>query len=146
MPMRFPDMLDDPLTTNPPALESGLVLAGDDTPVVCPPQVDLAQPLVLADAVDLALCHNPQVRVAWAAIKIQAGALGEARAAYLPTLTGTMSRLKTRTRYPESPSADTAVTGNTAYAGLGWRLFDFGGRAANLDAAQQTLPKQTSCA
>ena len=134
----IPDLMDDPLNTRPPLLDSGSMLADDDA-VVCPPQVDLTQPLALADAIDLALCHSPQAKAAWASIKIQAAVLGEARAAYYPMLTGTVSRLNTRTRYPASPAINTDATGNTASAGMNWRLFDFGGRAANLAAAERTL-------
>ncbi len=40
-------------------------------------------PLTLSEAMDVAICHNPQLQGTWAAIKVQAAALGEARAAYL---------------------------------------------------------------
>jgi outer membrane protein len=136
--LNVPDLADDPLSTlsnHGPQPDS----LADDAGGVCPPQVDLAQPLALVDAVDLALCHNPQAKAAWASIKIQAATLGEARAAFLPTLTGAMSRLNTRTRYPASPMANTVATGNTANAALNWRLIDFGGRTANLEAAERTL-------
>jgi outer membrane protein len=132
-------MLEDPLRTRPPVLDTGPVLPGDEGPVPCPSRVDLDQPLALGDAVDLALCHSPRIKAAWAAIKIQAGAVGEARAAYLPTLTGSIGRLRTRTQHPDFPASDTSVTGQNVYAGFNWRLLDFGGRNANREAANLLL-------
>lgn len=135
----FPDMLEDPLWAQPDRLKNGASLP-DDTPLPCPAQVDFKQPLALGDAVDVALCNNPQVRGAWAQIKVQAGALGEARAAYLPNINGSFSRLKNSTTYPAtSGMANSFTIGNQAYGSFNWRLFDFGGRAANREAANQLL-------
>jgi outer membrane protein len=127
---RVPDLLEDPLWVRPPVIDAGPVLP-DQTPILCPPNVDLAKPLALSDAVDLALCNNPQIAAAWAAIKIQAGAVGEARAAYLPTINGTYSRLRNKVVYPDFSSSNTASKGNMAYAAFNWRIFDFGGRETN---------------
>src|SRR5450759_1252892 len=82
----------DPLRTEPAVVKTGVILPGDTTPIPCSAKKDFSLPLALGEAVDLALCNNPQIRSAWAGIKFQAGAVGEARAAYLPTLTGTVSR------------------------------------------------------
>lgn len=129
----------DPLRTLPPVIESGAVLPGDETPVPCPVSKDFAYPLDLAEAIDLALCNNPQIKSAWAAIKVQAGLLGEARAAYLPTLSVTTNRLRTHTTYPGSSVAATTTDGHTVYGALSWRLFDFGGREANRESANSLL-------
>lgn len=56
-----PDLLEDPLWTQPDRLKNGASLP-DDTPIPCPAQVDFKRPLALGDAVDVALCNNPQVR------------------------------------------------------------------------------------
>lgn len=129
----------DPLSARPPVLESGKILPGDRTVPPCPPDYDGASPLTLAEAVDLALCHNPQVQSAWAAIKVQAAALGEASAAYLPTLTASTSRLDDHTAYPGSGLVSTTLNSNTVYGSLNWRLFDFGGREANRHSARALL-------
>jgi outer membrane protein len=50
---------------------------------------DLKGPLTLHDAVERAMCNNPKTRQAWANVKIQAAAVGTARAAYLPTVAAT---------------------------------------------------------
>jgi len=84
----------DPLSTLPPVLDTGKTLPGDADPQSCAAAADseLSLALTLAEAVDLALCHNPQLKSAWAAIRVQAAALGQARAAYLPTFAVSASR------------------------------------------------------
>jgi outer membrane protein len=131
--------LGDPLRTMPPVIESGAMLPGDDAPVSCPVSKDFTLPLALIEAIDLALCNNPQIKMAWASIKVQAGALGEARAAYFPTLSATASRLRTHTSYPDSQVSASTNYGNTVNGTLGWRLFDFGAREANREAANRLL-------
>lgn len=134
-----PDLLEDPLWAQPDRLKQGASLP-DGTPLPCPAQVDFKKSLALGDAVDVALCNNPQVRGAWAQIKVQVGTVGEARAAYLPTINGSYSRLKNSTTYPETSGIPNSFTiGNQAYGSFNWRLFDFGGRAANRESANQLL-------
>jgi len=133
------DVLRDPLQATPPVLHGGAVLPGDDLAVSCAEPQEIPAQLSLEAAVDLAMCSNPQVRAAWAAIKVQAGAVGEARAAYLPTLTGSLSRLSDKTWFPDGTTAASHSTGNTVYAALTWRLLDFGGREASLSAAKNLL-------
>lgn len=127
----------DPLMTRPEVLDHGVILPGDSGQAACPVVKDFAQPLSLSEAVDLALCNNPQLRASWAAIKQQADFLGEARAAYLPTLNGSLNR--TRDEIHASGANKTEVTQNTGQAGLTWRLLDFGGRSAGHEAAKNLL-------
>ncbi|MBN3759525.1 TolC family protein [Burkholderia sp. Ac-20365] len=134
-----PDILEDPLLTRPPMLDTGGVLPGDSVPPVCPAHFDPAQPLELANAVDTALCDDPRVTAAWAAIKVQAASVGMARAAYLPMLTGSLTGQRNETRYPSMQGYDSTVKGYSSYAALNWRLFDFGERAANRVAANDML-------
>ena len=125
---------DDPLRTRPDVLKQGPTFPGDQTAIDCAELMsdhDEQQGLSLADVLDIGLCSNPQVRSAWADIKIQAAALGEAKGAYLPTVSGGLSRLNDRTSYPGGNLDPTSVHGNAENMGLNWRLFDFGGRAAN---------------
>ncbi len=130
---------DDPLQTLPDRIETGVALPGDNKPAPCPAYKDFSIPLALTEAVDLALCNNSQIKMAWAAIKIQAGTVGEARAAYLPTLSGTVNRMKTDTNYPGSNFPSTSTNGQGIYGTLSWRLFDFGGREANRESANSLL-------
>ncbi|MEW7314998.1 TolC family protein [Buttiauxella gaviniae] len=133
------NLLDDPLQAQPEQLESGATLP-DSSRINCYTPVDFRKTLELSDAVDTALCNNPQIRASWAEIKAQTGVVGEARAAYLPTINGSVSRLRDSTVY-SSGSREPGVTstGNQYYASLNWRLFDFGGRAANRESANQML-------
>lgn len=131
----------DPLLASPPQIQAGKTLPDDvQVPACDGGGHGYDRPLTLSDAVDLALCHNPQVQSAWAAIKVQAAQVGEARAAYLPTVSVGMSRLDQKTRYPESQFAVTSErSSESRYATLTWRLLDFGGRGANRRLADALL-------
>jgi outer membrane protein len=136
--------LEDPLRTRPDVLSSGIVLPGDGQTWSCgsgygPIQLDFKEPLALNVAVDMALCHNSQVKNTWAAIKVQAAALGEARGAYLPTLNATTSKLHNKNVDLAGQIPDTSSRGRTKNYSLTYRLLDFGARSANLEAANQTL-------
>lgn len=131
--------LDDPLATQAGLPDAGRLLPGDSRAAPCPPAHDGAVPLSLPAAVDLALCHNAQVHGAWAGIKLQAAGLGEARAAYLPTLNAGLSRVHDRTAYPGAATASSSLGSNTGSLSLSWRLFDFGGRDAGRRSATALL-------
>jgi outer membrane protein len=105
----------------------------------CPSTYDTGVPLTLPAAVDLALCRNAQVHGAWAGIRLQAAGVGEARAAYLPTLNAGLSRVHDRTAYPGAGTPSGSLASNTGSLSLSWRLFDFGGRAAGQRSAQAML-------
>jgi outer membrane protein len=134
-----PRWIEDPLGVYPSELRRGPTLPGDQAPLDCSTHYDPAQPLGLDRAADLALCTNPQARSTWEAIKIQAGALGEAEAAYLPTITGSLTLQRERNQYPDVPLQDSTTTGHSAYLAFGWRLFDFGERSSKRAAAQFLL-------
>ena len=85
------DFFSDPLKSNPAVIEQGETLPGDTAPVACPVEKDFSKPLALGEATDIALCNNPQISETWADIKVQAGAVGQARAAYFPTISWTVS-------------------------------------------------------
>jgi outer membrane protein len=137
--MLFTWTFHDPWKTVPEVIQAGATLPGDGIPVPCPAQKDFAMPLALNEAVDLALCNNAQIQVAWANIKVQAAAAGEARSAYWPTLSGTVNRLNDQTRYPGTGISLSSVNSHTLYGTLSWRIFDFGGRSANREAANKGL-------
>lgn len=141
-PSRADSIWADPLrtanaVTNTPATA---LLAGSNS---CGFSPQLPNPLTLLDAVERALCRNPQTRQAWANVKTQAAALGVSRAAYLPTLTmgGSWSKTDNRTTYPDFPQADSALKTHSSdiNLNLSWVLYDFGLRAANLENARQLL-------
>lgn len=130
---------DDPLRTRPPVLDKGVTLPGDSAPISCAAPKDFSRPLAFDEAVDIALCNNPPIRSSWANIKVQAGALGEARSAYLPTATGTLNRTRDHTSYPSSSLPTSEYDRTTFQGGINWRIFDFGGRSAGHRAAKNVL-------
>ncbi|MFS0756046.1 TolC family protein [Noviherbaspirillum sp. 1P10PC] len=129
----------DPLSTLPPVIATGATLPGDDHVAPCPAEPALPAALGLADAVDLALCHSPQLQGAWAAIRIQAAGLGTARAAFLPSLSLSASRLHSRQSTSGMPDGPVGIASSSYSASLNWRLFDFGARQASADAARLLL-------
>lgn len=91
----------------------------------------LDHPLNLLEVANLALCNNPQTREAWASSQAQAAQIGINKAAYLPT--ASLNAAANRTA--SAPSTDQRSVG----VSLSYLLYDFGSRAANLEAAQQLL-------
>jgi outer membrane protein len=91
-----------------------------------------AAPLQAIDAVDLALCNNPQTRELWASARAQAALVGVARSAWLPDLDG---RLVASRVYAESGDFNQRSAALT----LSWLLYDFGLRSANVESAVQLL-------
>ncbi|POZ51371.1 TolC family protein [Methylovulum psychrotolerans] len=105
----------------------------------------------LVDVVNQALCFNPQTRLAWANARYQAGQVGIAKAAYLPTVTLTTSLSRginsssssnlqsTTISNTSSGSAAQAINRFTPVISLNYLLYNFGGREAVLETAQKTL-------
>lgn len=120
-------------------LASAAAQAGEFEAAPCPSVYEAGVPLTLPAAVDLALCRNAQVHGAWAGIRLQAAGVGEARAAFLPTLNAGVSRVHDRTAYPGASTPSGSLNSNTGSLNLSWRLFDFGGRAAGQRSAQALL-------
>ena len=129
----------DPFSAMPAVVSAGVILPGDSAVFSCQALPGTDQALNLSDILDLALCNNPQVKMALAGIRQRASVVGEARAANWPTLAATVSRLKNSTAFQDSPDSSTSKTGKTTSLNLTWRLLDFGGRKANQDAASHML-------
>ena len=128
--------------------------AASDDPrhLITPPSPPCAglptTPLSLPDLVDIALCANPATAVAYAASRSAAANVGVARAADLPTLSATVGPTLNRTDYLRSQKFTTGTgfnfgatsnstdLGSSASLALTYLLFDFGGRAARIDAAR----------
>jgi outer membrane protein len=124
----------------PPTSAADLLSGSADSPCQFGP---LSTPLRLEEAVDRALCDNPKTREAWANVKVQAAAVGVAKAAYLPTLSGNWQDVRDDsvtnvTNYPTLSSADRSTVQNGSIS-LNWVLYDFGGRKAALRNAQGLL-------
>ncbi len=134
-----PYFFTDPLKSTPSIVGNGVVLPGDSVPISCDTSYDFMQPLSLGNAVDLALCNNKQIKTTWADIKIRASMLGEAKAAYLPTVTATPGWTSDWVDYLSSKATSGNTNGFTLQASATMRIFDFGGRTANRKAAESNL-------
>ncbi|PPK75568.1 hypothetical protein B0F87_10534 [Methylobacter tundripaludum] len=79
-------MLDDPFSTTRQVSQSPGKnhLALEDP---CRLNKDTDHAWTMVDVIDQALCSNPQTRQAWANARFQAGQVGIAKSAYLPTVT-----------------------------------------------------------
>ncbi|MCW5655722.1 TolC family protein [Hydrogenophaga sp.] len=129
----------DPLLAMPPLLNGAQMLPGDAAPYECTDPPPVAK-LTLTQAIQLALCQQPQIRIAAASITRQAAQLGEARAAYLPSLNIGASSQRQITQQPESQFTLRSDRRNTSqFATLTWRLLDGGGRNASQSMAQSLL-------
>jgi TolC family type I secretion outer membrane protein len=98
-----------------------------------------AQPLTLPDLVDIALCNNPQTAISWASVRAAAANVGVAQSANLPTVSATFGPVLTRTdSFSGSPfgSGSSTEVDTTARLALSYLLFDFGTRAAQIDASR----------
>lgn len=122
----------------------GYVLPSNPALAVLPPapQIDAARTYDLADLIDLAASHNPRTRVAWDAARDAASAAGLARSAYLPRLTATVlggyqGAHGHGSALGAAASPDTSASGTISALSLQWLLFDFGGRRAVVDGADQ---------
>lgn len=94
--------------------------------------------LNLLNVVNLALCNNPQTRVAWLNARVQAAQVGVSKASYLPSV-------------GLSATADHNFSGSTSNENqhnigvtISYLLYDFGSRAANLENARQLLAAASS--
>lgn len=150
----FPIYPKDPFSTHDavsstPARSSNQ--AGSDP---CLPRGVRGERWSLIDVIEQALCHNPQTRQAWANARMQASQLGVAEAAYLPSFNFTLPVSRSQNTAGGGISNGVPINGgggtngavrNTQYTRLvptlsvNYLLFDFGGRAARVEAARQTL-------
>lgn len=115
-------------------------------PLLAPAASDRAQPCIspaadstygVLDVVDLALCHNPTTREAWANARAQAALVGVAQASFLPNLDGRIGIAQSRVNGENTTQRNASLT-------LSWLLYDFGARTANLENARQLLSAAAS--
>lgn len=88
--------------------------------------------LTALDAVDIALCRNPQTHESWANARVQAAQVGVARGAWLPSLDG---RAAIARNFADSGD----LTQRSAALTLSWLLLDFGQRSASQQNAGRLL-------
>lgn len=104
---------------------------------------DPGNPLTLQEAIERALCANPDTRNAWAIIEERAAAVGVSKAAYLPTLSATGEWVHddsiTDVRGHSTLSSNYSTMVHSRSLTLGWVLYDFGGSRAALANARALL-------
>ncbi|WP_229720953.1 TolC family protein [Dyella nitratireducens] len=131
----------DPLHTrnNVPSNAAAPLFAGHAACTFGPP----GTPLTLQEAIERALCNNPDTRDAWTVIEERAAAVGISKAAYLPTLSATGEGVHedsiTRVRDHPELSSNYSTMVHSGDLSLSWILYDFGGRRATLDNAKALL-------
>ena len=94
--------------------------------------------ITLPQVIDVALTNNPATREAWLNARAAEAALGSRRSAYLPEvdLNANVTRQKSATQGGRSIFLQTSYGPQLA---LSYLLFDFGGRAAQVEEARQGL-------
>jgi len=128
---------DDPL----PASQAA-PLSTNHYPDDCRPHTS-PTPLLLFDAIELALCEDPKTRAAWASTKAAAASVGIAKSAYLPSLDASVkySYQHNSTEVsgdPQLRSNFTKAVNDEALA-LGWVFYDFGARSSALQNTRELL-------
>lgn len=115
---------------------------GDNFPMNCE-DPDPDRNLSLIAAVSRALCVNPATRRAWFEAVKRSADIGTAKAAYLPTLSVSLDGRRDDTMTTVNTSLVPGFHETTKYATqsaiLSWKLFDFGERAASVEAAHQAF-------
>ena len=105
-------------------------------------------PLTLRDALDRSLCNDPKARAAWHGIKERAAQLGQAEAAYLPTIAGNYQGIRDNSAtdvqdHPNLSSANRAFIQTTEVA-ANLVIWDFGSRSAASRAAREMVLASTA--
>lgn len=130
----------DPLHVGLPAPATAAL--PERAPVLCGP-LSTTSDLSLMQAVTQSLCHNPKTQAAALAVVSKNADVGVAKAAYLPTLNGTVQNLDARlySYYPTQSPIDNSFTSRYQdYSlNLSWLLYDFGARQADLRQARELL-------
>jgi outer membrane protein TolC len=144
-PAQFRTSTEAATSPAPAAQAPGKFTIPPNTAVEFPPPADIDANHVyaLAELIDIAQRRNPTTRVAWEEARQAAIKVGIAQAAYLPALTASALAGYERIAFPLPPSvlpAGFATSNNKELvpgATVKYLLFDFGGRAANAEAAKE---------
>jgi outer membrane protein len=110
--------------------------------VASPPAFDAARAYSLSELIDLAESSNPATRIAWNDARRAALAAGIAESTFLPNITlgaigGYQGSSGHQTAQGTGFSSNSSLDGTVSALSLQWLLFDFGERAAVVDAAKQ---------
>lgn len=92
--------------------------------------------LTLLDTIHLVLCQHPQTREIYANAQYQAAQLGLAQTALLPTVSASVGANQNWTK---NSLYGSSYHQEAASIGLSYLIYDFGGRAANIESAKQLI-------
>lgn len=106
--------------------------------VTLPSGVTAGAAITLDQAIDAALMNNPDTRAAWLQARAAEALLGSARSAYLPEIDLNASVFHQRSASLSGGSTSTSTSFGPSLT-LNYLLFDFGGRAAQVEEARETL-------
>jgi TolC family type I secretion outer membrane protein len=106
------------------------------TTVALPAGVTPGATLALPQIVDIALSNNPQTRIAWLNARAAEAGIGVAQSNYYPEVDANAGI--SRSHVASGGGSSTTTTFGPSLT-LNYLLFDFGGRAAEVEAARQTL-------
>lgn len=95
---------------------------------------DLSSALTLAQLTDLALRNNPRTRQAWASARFEAAQYGLVQASAMPRIDATINANRARVLSNTSGVATHEQNRYGPSISLSYVLFDFGARAADLEA------------
>jgi len=130
-------MAEGDVTPVKPALAAERDTSAPQQPKDCASLASVPQPLSLTEAIHWALCRNPDTRVVWQTALAQAAQVGVNRASYYPSVSLTNTLTDGRSKNSSFPKP-THTESNEPSLSLQYLIYDFGGRAASLDAAEQT--------
>lgn len=112
---------------------SAMPAAVSDHKSLLPAGIAPGSQLSLTDIVDIALSNNPATRISWLQARAAEAQLGSAESEYLPEIDLSAQLARQRTG-----SSELQTTYGPS-AALNYLLFDFGGRAARVQQARQSL-------
>lgn len=144
-PLSAPPELGNEAQADNTALQEGFSVPRDPRMADLPagPAIDEKVVYSLPQLIDIAQRENPSTQLAWNRARQAALAVGVAEATFLPMLSANVigGWQRTRTPLPLSilgydPEVDTNLKGVAPFLAVEWLLFDFGQRAALLEAAE----------
>jgi len=118
--------------------ESAIPPRVEPRPPALPVGITPGKPVTLGNIIDIALLNNPNTRTAWLSARSAEAGIGIARSAYYPEIDVNVQAATVR----GSGQGDNAPRSLTSYGpsvSLNYLLLDFGGRAAEVEQARQTL-------
>jgi outer membrane protein TolC len=145
IPAQFPASKEETASPTPAGVASEKFTIPPNTAVELPPPADIDANHVytLAELIDIAERRNPTTRVAWEQARQAAIKVGMAQASYLPILTAGAAAGYERLAFPLPTNVVPAgyATSNNMEVAPGatikYLLFDFGGRGAAVEEANQ---------